>query len=84
MLLPNVTYGDKGSKLLLEIREESMGYKEEVKNELKRDELKGIWEEICEAYEEGGVFQLKSKLDSQTHQIKKEYKQLIKALEEKL
>lgn len=61
-----------------------MGYKERVQNELKEKKLKGLWQEICESYEQGGLEQVKSMLDSLTFQIKKDYKELLQTLEKKL
>lgn len=61
-----------------------MGYKERVQNELKGKKLKGLWQEICESYEQGGLEQVKSMLDSSTFQIKRDYKELLQTLEDKL
>ena len=61
-----------------------MRYRERVQNEIKGNKLKGLWQEICESYEQGGLEQIKSMLDSNAFQIKRDYKELIQTLEDKL
>ena len=62
-----------------------MAYKERVQDEIKEEEkLRNLWQEICEAYEQGGVEQIKSALSSQIDKIKKDYEQLLKNLKEML
>ncbi|OQX54277.1 MAG: hypothetical protein B5M48_01370 [Candidatus Omnitrophica bacterium 4484_213] len=57
-----------------------MAYKERVRGGIKEEELKNIWQEICESYEQDGVEQIKSTLNSQIGKIKKDYGQLLKKL----
>ena len=40
-----------------------MAYKEKVQNEIKKDNLKNLWEKICESYEQGGKEQITSILN---------------------
>jgi len=61
-----------------------MTYKEKVQNEIKKDELRNLWKEICESYEQGGVEQIKSTLNSPIDKIKKDYGQLLENLEKML
>jgi len=61
-----------------------MVYKEKVQNEIKKDDLKNLWQEICESYEQGGVEKIKKELNSRTEKIKKDYKQVIEELEKML
>jgi len=46
--------------------------------------LKNLWKEICESYEQGGVEQIKSTLNSPIGKIKKDYGQLLENLEKML
>jgi len=61
-----------------------MTYKERVQNEIKKEELRNLWQEICESYEQGGVEQIKSTLNSRTGKIKKDYGQQLENLEKML
>jgi len=57
-----------------------MGYKEKVEEEIKKDKLKNLWREIFEAYERGGVEEIKLKLNSITGELIENYKQLLERL----
>jgi len=61
-----------------------MIYKEKVQNEIKEEKLRNFWKEICESYEQGGVEQIKSELNSRIGKIKKDYEQLLENLEKML
>jgi len=61
-----------------------MTYKEKVQNEIKEEKLRNLWKEICESYEQGGVEQIKSTLNSRIGKIKKDYGQLLENLEKML
>ncbi len=58
-----------------------MTYKEKVQNEIKEEKLRNLWQEICESYEQGGVEQIKSTLNSRIGKIKKDYEKLLENLE---
>jgi hypothetical protein len=58
-----------------------MTYKEKVLDEIKKDKLKKLWEEICDAYEKGGSDGIESLLNSKIEKVKKEYNQLLNDLE---
>lgn len=61
-----------------------MPYKEKVQKEIKKEKLRNLWKEICESYEQGGVEQIKSTLNSRIDKIKKDYEQLLENLEKTL
>jgi len=61
-----------------------MAYKEKVQNEIKKDELRNLWQEICESYEQGGVEQIKSTLNSRIGKVKKDYEQVLENLKKML
>ena len=61
-----------------------MTYKERVRDEIKEGKLRNLWKEICESYEQGGVEQIKSTLNSRIGKIKKDYEQLLENLEKML
>jgi hypothetical protein len=61
-----------------------MAYKENVQDEIKEGKLRNLWKEICESYEQGGVEQIKSTLNSPIDKIKKDYGQLLENLEKML
>jgi predicted metal-dependent phosphoesterase TrpH len=61
-----------------------MGYKEKVQDEIKEEKLKNLWQEICKSYEEGGIEQIKSTLNSRIDEIKKNYEQLLENLKKML
>ncbi len=61
-----------------------MAYKEKVQNEIKKDELKNLWEEICESYEQGGAEQIKSTLHGRIINIKENYRGVLENLEKML
>jgi len=61
-----------------------MTYKEKVQNEIKEEKLRNLWQEICESYQQGGVEQIKSTLNSRIDKIKKDYEQLLENLEKML
>ena len=66
------------------MKEKSMTYKEKIQDEIKEENLRNLWQEICESYEQGGVEQIKSTLNSRIGKIKKEYGQLLENLEKML
>ncbi|KPK77002.1 MAG: hypothetical protein AMJ89_03190 [candidate division Zixibacteria bacterium SM23_73] len=57
-----------------------MAYNENVRDEIKKDVLKNLWKDICESYEQGGAEQIKSMLDGQGINIKKDYQEVIEKL----
>ena len=57
-----------------------MGYKERVRDEIKQEELRGLWQKISSSYEQGGNDQVKSDLNSLLNKIKKDYKQILERL----
>jgi len=57
-----------------------MTYKEKVQKEIKEEKLRSLWQEICKSYEQGGVEQIKSTLNSRIGKIKKDYEQLLENL----
>lgn len=61
-----------------------MTYKERLQDEIIEEKLRNLWQEICESYEQGGVEQLKSTLNSQIGKIKKDYEQILENLEKML
>ena len=61
-----------------------MAYKEKVQNEIKKDELKNLWEKICESYEQGGMEHIKSTLNEQISTITKDHQEVLKKLERML
>jgi len=61
-----------------------MAYKEKVQDEIKEEKLRNIWGKICESYEQGGVEQIKSTLNSRISKIKKDYEQILENLEKML
>lgn len=61
-----------------------MTYKERLQDEIKEEKLRNLWQEICESYEQGGVEQIKSTLNSRIDKIKKDYEQLLENLEKRL
>lgn len=61
-----------------------MTYREIVQSEIKKEELNNLWEKICEAYEEGGVEQVKSILNEQISTIKRDYQEVLEKLGEML
>jgi len=58
-----------------------MTYKEKVQNKIKKDELRILWENIFESYEQGGVEQIKLTLNELISSVKQDYKKLIEKLE---
>jgi hypothetical protein len=61
-----------------------MGYKEKIQYEIKKEELRDLWQKIYEAYEEGGAGQIELELNSLVAKLKENYKQTLKKLEEML
>jgi hypothetical protein len=61
-----------------------MAYKERLQNEIKEEKLRNLWQEICESYEQGGVEQIKSTLNSRIGKIKNDYQQLLENLKKML
>lgn len=61
-----------------------MAYKEKIQNGIKKDELRDLWEKICESYEKGGVEQIKSILNQRISKFRKDYQQQIEKLEKML
>ncbi len=61
-----------------------MTYKKKVQKEIKDEKLRDLWKEICESYEQGGVEQIKSTINSQIGKIKVDYEQLLENLEKML
>ena len=61
-----------------------MAYKEKIQDEIKEGKLRNLWKKICESYEQGGVEQIKSTLNSRIGKIKKDYEQLLENLEKML
>ena len=61
-----------------------MTYKEKVQDEIKEEKLRNLWQEICKSYEQGGVEQIKLELNSLVSELKKNYSQVLKKLEEML
>lgn len=61
-----------------------MDYKEKVQNKIKKDELRNLWENIFESYEQGGVEQIKLTLNELISSVKQDYKELIEKLEKTL
>ncbi len=61
-----------------------MTYKERVQDEIKEERLRGLWQKICEAYEQSGVEQIKSVLISRIDEMKKDYGKQLKNLEKML
>ena len=57
-----------------------MTYKERVQGEIKKEELRNLWQEICEDYVQGGVGKIKSTLISRLNEIKKDYEQQLENL----
>ena len=61
-----------------------MGYKEEIQKVIKKDELEFLWKIISDAYEIGGVEQIKSTLNERISSISKDYQEVLKKLEKML
>jgi len=61
-----------------------MTYKEKMQDEIKEEKLRNLWWVICESYEQGGVEQIKLELSSRVSELKKNYSQVLKKLEEML
>ena len=61
-----------------------MAYRDRVQGEIKKEELRNLWQKICEAYVQGGVEQIKSTLISRIDEIKKDYKQQLENLKKML
>jgi len=61
-----------------------MTYKEKVQDEIKEEKLRNLWQEICKSYEQGGVEQIKSTLNSRIAKIKNDYEQLLENLKKML
>lgn len=61
-----------------------MAYKERLQNEIKEETLRNLWQEICKSYEQGGVEQIKSTLNSWIGKIKNDYEQLLENLKKML
>ncbi|GAH08269.1 unnamed protein product, partial [marine sediment metagenome] len=59
----------------------TMAYKEKIQNKIKKDELRNLWENIFESYEQGGVEQIKLTLNELISSVKQDYKELIEKLE---
>lgn len=57
-----------------------MGYKERVQDEIKQEELRDLWQKISRSYEQGGIDQVKSELNSLLSGIKKDYRQALERL----
>ena len=60
-----------------------MPCKERVQDEIGEGKLRELWQEIWESYEQGGIEQIKSTLNSQVGEIKKDYQQLLENLSKK-
>lgn len=67
-------------KKLKKRKEEPMAYRDRVQGEIKKEELRNLWQKICKAYEQGGSEQIKSTLNYQIYEIKKDYKQQLEKL----
>jgi len=61
-----------------------MAYRDRVQGEIKKEELRNLWQKICEAYVQGGVEQIKSTLISRIDEIKKDYEQQLENLKKML
>ena len=61
-----------------------MAYRDRVQGEIKKEELRNLWQKICEAYVQGGVEQIKSTLNSRIAKIKNDYEQLLENLKKML
>ena len=61
-----------------------MTYREKVQNEINNEKLIKLSEKICEAYEQGGVEQVKSTIDGRLDTINRDYQEVIKKLGELL
>ena len=61
-----------------------MTYREIVQSEIKKEELKNLWEKICEAYGVGRVEQVKSTLNERISTIKRDYQEVLEKLGEML
>lgn len=61
-----------------------MTYREIVQSEIKKEELKNLWEKICEAYGVGGVEQVKSTLNERISTIKRDYHEALEKIGEML
>ena len=61
-----------------------MTYKEKVQDEIKEEKLRNLWQEICKSYEQDGVEQIKSTLNSRIAKIKNDYEQLLENLKKML
>ncbi len=61
-----------------------MAYRDRVQGEIKKEELRNLWQKICEAYMQGRVEKIKSTLISRIDEIKKDYKQQLENLKKML
>jgi ABC-type transporter Mla MlaB component len=61
-----------------------MTHRERVQGEIKKEELRNLWQKICDAYVQGGVEQIKSTLVSRIDEIRKDYKQQLENLNKML
>lgn len=61
-----------------------MNYKERIQDEIKKEELRDLWQKIYEAYQEGGARKIELKLNSLVASLKENYKQTLKKLQEML
>jgi len=59
-------------------------YREKVQSYIEKENLKKLWEDICNAYEQGGVKQIKLFLDRRISYLKKDYQKVLKKLENML
>jgi hypothetical protein len=59
-----------------------MSYKEKIQDEIKKEELRDLWQKMYKAYEEGRVGQIELELNSFVIKLKESYKQALKKLEE--
>ena len=57
-----------------------MAYKERVQDKIEDEKLRDLWQKICEAYEKGGVEQIKSGLNLDVGELKKNYKEVLEKL----
>ncbi len=61
-----------------------MNYKDAVKEKIKDETTKNLWEEIAKSYEQGGKEGIKTVLSKKADEIVTEFKKLLESLEQKL
>jgi len=57
-----------------------MAYSDRVQGEIKKEELRNLWQKVCEAYMHGGIEQIKSILISRIDDIKRNYQEQLENL----